>query len=471
MITSIRNWKRGATAGMMALMLLSAGLAVAAPAAHAGETHSVGEQAPASPAVTTQEGLFFGAELDWSTVDAAAYTEQSGITPSFFSRPFAYPMTPSLEEDLRNTALQAAQLGSLIVITLEPSKPLAELTEDDAVRLSEVLQGASEEYGTAFFVRFAPEMNGTWYEWGQKPTDYVSAFRTVAAALDAGAPTAQMLWAPSYAAGYPFTEAYGALDGPDDRTLRALDTNGDGLVEPGDDPYLPYYPGDDVVDWVGLTMYHYGSYQPGAVADIDDEREYSGAIITSVLPEQDKFETQLEGTYGMAPGAPQINFAKEYAADRGKRLFIQTAALYDPEDPDSSEEVEIKSAWLNQLMDPAIAEEYPEIGMISWLDAVRTEPEAEGRTVDWRVGGEEDTSAILRESLDGAAGVVLAPVVEPYVQPQASEGEGVEAGENSGVARAGLGTTIVVWVSALAVGLVILWLLALAIRKPKPRRP
>lgn len=464
MISSIRNWKRGMTAGAAALTLLTAGLAMGAPASYAGKTPSPAEQ-PSSAA--TEDGLLFGAELDWSSVDAAAYTEQSGITPSFFSRPFAYPLTESLEEDLRDTTLQAAQRGSQVVITLEPSKPLTELAEEDAERLTEVLHGASEEYGTTFLIRFAPEMNGTWYEWGQKPADYVDAFRTVAAALDAGAPGAEMLWAPSYAAGYPFTEAYGALDGPDVGTLRALDTNGNGLVEPGDDPYLPYYPGDDAVDWVGLTMYHYGSYQPGAVAEVDDNREYSGAIITSVLPEQDKYETQLEGTYGMAPGAPQINFAKEYGADRKKRVFIQTSALYDPEDPDSAAEVEIKRAWLDQLVDPAIAEEHPEIGMIAWLETVRPEFEAEGRTVDWRIGTKDDTSAVLRESLDGAPEVVLAPVVEPYIQPEATAADGTGPTEAGDLARAGLGTTLVVWVSAIAVGLVILWLLALAVRKPK----
>lgn len=468
MILSIRSRKWGRTtdarSAAVALALLAVLFMTGALPAQAGETAttSVEDQTPADAQTELEEGRYFGPELDWSTADADGYVEQSGVTPSFFSRPFAYPLENSLEEDLRATAQQSAELGALVVVTLEPSKPLAELTEDHAARLAEVLQAVSEAYGTAFFVRFAPEMNGTWYEWGQQPEDYVSAFRTVAAAVHAGVPSAAMLWAPSYAAGYPFTEAYGAVEGLEEGAQPELDTNGNGLVDVGDDPYSPYYPGDDVVDWVGLTMYHYGSYQPGAVADIDDPREYSGAIITSVLPEQDKFATQLAGSYGMPPGSPRINFAKEYAADRGQRLFVQTAALYDSADPDSAPEADIKRAWLNQLFDPAIAEEYPEIGMVAWLETTRAEFEAEGRTVDWRIAAEEVTATVLRETLEAAPGVVPGPVVDVYVEQEASEA--------AGVSERGLGTTVVVWIAAVAVGAVLLWLVALVVRSPKPRR-
>ena len=35
--------------------------------------------------------------------------------------------------------------------------------------------------GVPVIVRFAHEMNGSWYPWGQQPTEYVAAFRRVAA--------------------------------------------------------------------------------------------------------------------------------------------------------------------------------------------------------------------------------------------------------------------------------------------------
>lgn len=38
-----------------------------------------------------------------------------------------------------------------------------------------------------------------------------------------------------------------------------LDTNGDRVIDMRDDMYSPYYPGDDVVDWVGMSLYHFGA--------------------------------------------------------------------------------------------------------------------------------------------------------------------------------------------------------------------
>ena len=54
-----------------------------------------------------------------------------------------------------------------------------------------------------------------------------------------------------------------------------------------DDSYAPYYPGDDAVDWVGMSLYHWGATYPWG------ENE---------LPEANKFTDQLTGTYVGANG-------------------------------------------------------------------------------------------------------------------------------------------------------------------------
>lgn len=36
--------------------------------------------------------------------------------------------------------------------------------------------------------------------------------------------------------------------------IAALDTNGNGVLDADDDSLLPYWPGDDVVDWSGLSL-------------------------------------------------------------------------------------------------------------------------------------------------------------------------------------------------------------------------
>ncbi|WP_447646000.1 hypothetical protein [Nocardioides zeae] len=136
--------------------------------------------------------------------------------------------------------------------------PLDELTPDDAAAFADDLVELHRELDSYFLVRFAPEMNGTWYGWGQQPRAYVEAFRTLADEVHAATPHAAMVWAPVYGAGYPYGAAYGDVD--PDRMAEAgeLDTNDNGRLDEGDDPYGPYWPGDDVVDWVGLTLYHFG---------------------------------------------------------------------------------------------------------------------------------------------------------------------------------------------------------------------
>ena len=72
-----------------------------------------------------------------------------------------------------------------------------------------------------------------------------------------------MVWAPNNGGGYPFAASgtHLCLKGwCSDFDL--LDTNGDGELGMDDDMYAPYYPGDDVVDWVGMTMYHWGRKAP-----------------------------------------------------------------------------------------------------------------------------------------------------------------------------------------------------------------
>ncbi|MHA7209732.1 OpgC domain-containing protein [Arthrobacter sp. MDT1-65] len=417
---------------------------------------------PVEDPTALAEGRYFGPELDWASDSARAYADRTGVTPSFFSRPVTYPLDAAAERSLDDLARQEAPLGALAVVTLEPSVPLGELTADDAARLGDTLRAVTDEFDTAFFVRFAPEMNGTWFGWGQQPAAYTDAFRTVADAVHRKVPDAAMVWAPSYAAGYPFTEAYGAVEGLASGAVTALDTNGNGLIDGGDDPYAPYYPGDDAVDWVGLSLYHFGSYEQGGTRSADGTREYSGAITTSVVPERDKFADQLAGTYGAAPGAPRIDFAKDYAAAKGKRLFVQTAALHDPEDAESVPGAEIKRAWLDQLFDPAVAERYPEIGMIAWLEASRPEPEAQGHTVDWGLSADEATTATLRDALAASPTVRLGPVTE-VVDAEDANGSTRQVWQSG--APAG---TVMGWLVLCVVGLFALVLLAGLARRVVP---
>jgi hypothetical protein len=94
---------------------------------------------------------------------------------------------------------------------------------------------------------------------GQQPAHYKAVFRQVADAIRRIAPGSAMMWAPNYAGGYPFFGGqFGAQPGTE--AFRELDTDRDGALTTNDDPYGPYYPGDQYVDWVGISLYHWGNH-------------------------------------------------------------------------------------------------------------------------------------------------------------------------------------------------------------------
>ena len=65
-----------------------------------------------------------------------------------------------------------------------------------------------------------------------------------------------MVWSPNIGEAYPWAE--GGPSKPVTPETTSLDTNGDGLISEGvDDPYMPYWPGPEYVDWVGFSLYQY----------------------------------------------------------------------------------------------------------------------------------------------------------------------------------------------------------------------
>src|SRR4029079_13973154 len=94
--------------------------------------------------------------------------------------------------------------GGMGLLTLEPNGGLDTVTHHGAADVGDLLARAGAEHGVAMFVRFAHEMNGSWYAWSQQPTEYVSAFQKVAAAVHQRSPSSAMIWAPNQGGGYPF---------------------------------------------------------------------------------------------------------------------------------------------------------------------------------------------------------------------------------------------------------------------------
>jgi hypothetical protein len=188
-----------------------------------------------------ERGTYFGASLDWASDSAPAYARRLGRSAAVHVAFTHFPLEPGDEADLARFVGEVAQFNGIALLTVEPTVELSAITPQSAASLADRLL-AMNDRGVPVLVRFAHEMNGSWYAWGQQPTAYVTAFRTLAQAIHERAPMSATLWAPNYGAGYPFVGGkYEARPGTPQFTI--LDTNHDGVLDDHDDMYGPYYPG------------------------------------------------------------------------------------------------------------------------------------------------------------------------------------------------------------------------------------
>ncbi len=94
------------------------------------------------------------------------------------------------------------------------------------------------ELGVPVLLRLDHEMNGSWYAWspgvnGNTAADFVAMWRHLHAVFrEEGAADVGWVWSPN-------------------------------VVYPGSGPLLECYPGDDVVDWIGLDGYNWGDDDAG----------------------------------------------------------------------------------------------------------------------------------------------------------------------------------------------------------------
>jgi hypothetical protein len=109
-------------------------------------------------------------------------------------------------------------------------------------------------------LRYGHEMNGAWARYGMKPTAYKQSFIAMTNTVRRQTNMTAMLWAPNTGRGYPYGASFTTLN-PTPADRAALDTNNDGVLDSKDDPYGPFYPGDEYVDWVGISAYWYKSPQ------------------------------------------------------------------------------------------------------------------------------------------------------------------------------------------------------------------
>ena len=159
------------------------------------------------------------------------------------------------------TARRASQIGGRLMVTWEPwsgggirdpnwsCRAVAAGTYDPYIRQ---YARAVKSSGAPVLIRLAHEMNGDWYPWGtayvsnnarhngNSPADYVAMWQRVVRIFRVeGALNASWVWAPNI--------VYQTPNNSIERQRADLEE---------------LYPGDDWVDWIGLSIYNDGARRP-----------------------------------------------------------------------------------------------------------------------------------------------------------------------------------------------------------------
>jgi Glycosyl hydrolase family 26 len=188
---------------------------------------------------------------------------------------------------------------------------------------------AAAAWGKPFFLRFAHEMNGDWTSWspgvnGNKSREFVSAWRRVHSIFQRqGAKNVRWVWAP--VAHYE-----------------------------GATPYEDVYPGDEYVDWVGISGYNWGDTQPWS--------------------QWQSFLKIFNQSYNML------------GALTSKPIMIPEVA--------STELGGNKAAWIRRAFFEEIPNMFPRIRAVVWFHADKEQ--------DWRVNSSNSSLEVYREVVASA---------------------------------------------------------------------
>ncbi|KAJ3332220.1 hypothetical protein HDU76_000927 [Blyttiomyces sp. JEL0837] len=164
--------------------------------------------------------------------------------------------------------VQNTSTDAMLFMTVYPKQGLAAVDQSHIDMLATQLDNLSRpNSGSArrVMLRFGPEMNGNWFKYGQDPVNYVKTYKAIVDAVRAKTSRVAFVWSPNAGNNYPF----GDIQSPS-AAQAPLDTTKDGKVTNLDDPFGPYFPGQDYVDWIGISLYWKGNPNVGSPLSQND---------------------------------------------------------------------------------------------------------------------------------------------------------------------------------------------------------
>lgn len=167
-----------------------------------------------------ERGMYVGAYIEQGDLtgnNSDKYNHFNNVTNKKHAVYFTYhnygtPFPKKFANEVKNA-------GGAIQLALEPNQGLNAVQDNEYLRQ---FARDAKAAGIPIFLRFASEMNGSWVAWHGNPQQYKEKFALVHRVMKEEAPNVAMTWVPNSV------------------PVNNIDQ---------------YYPGDAVVDWVGLNLY------------------------------------------------------------------------------------------------------------------------------------------------------------------------------------------------------------------------
>ncbi|KAJ3155574.1 hypothetical protein HDU89_006540 [Geranomyces variabilis] len=401
-------------------------------------------QGPLLSPLEPTRGIMLGAWLDTAPGrdTPAAFNARFGHNAAMVHLAQNLPLVPSALAPVQ--LLDQTNTNAILYLSIYPTVAPDALTDAQINALVQQLTTYTRN-GRGVLLRLAPEMNGTWQPYGQRPLAFIAMWRKIVTAVRAADPSTQkgvsFIWAPNVFGGYPYDNSMTAAVSPTE--FAALDTNKDGKLTALDDGYAPFYPGSDFVDWVGLSTYWFGAAYPYLTNDLP-----TAGYMSSII-------------HGIAAGGNGPDFYATYSQTGKKPFFITEsgAAFHEfqvatPTSTTSSGPIApgqgplaIKQAWWRQyLTNTTFLDAHPQLKAVCLFEW--TKPE-EQTMRNFHVTNDTDILAALKADFEvpavfnryffaGTAAITTDPSAPP-ADPAAGVPANAGTGSGTGGAAAGAG--------------------------------
>ncbi|CEM32667.1 unnamed protein product [Vitrella brassicaformis CCMP3155] len=345
-------------------------------------------------------GVYLGAILEGEG-QMQPFNQRTGIHHAAFMKFIKFPQvltdTEGEMKALASFMRECRENDAMAMLTLETPDGLNSYTAKEVRKFAQLINRWAD---VPVFLRWNHEMNGSWNVWGQQPDLYKAKFEEFAKMMRKHSKQVAMVWTPNQEWGFPWKDGqhYNAS------------------IDPYD-PYLQFLPDKSLVDWIGISYFHFGH-------EVRGKNLIPG---NNIVPLPHSFFPPIEDFYRFAqrlnddsknPQLPILiaetsavwnvdgpvnrNYMEEQANGGGGRVLQQQdggGGWHCPHQ--GATEWDIKTAWLHEVYDldsdgKNLKKDFPLIRAIFWFNVAKYEPVAKVNA-DWRLDMQPAVTDVYRK--------------------------------------------------------------------------